>query len=93
MSNLEMINTLVPSGIYKEALNENPSNIKAQYQLAECYRLIQDYESAEYHYEAIGSKQDARYPLAGFYYATMQKTKKDDTINPYPTSSPSESFL
>lgn len=60
---------------YKEALSESPTNIKAQYQLAECYRLIQDYESAEYHYEAIGSRQDARYPLAGFYYATMQKLK------------------
>lgn len=60
---------------YKEALTENPTNIKAQYQLAECYRLIQDYESAEYHYEAIGSQQDSRYPLAGFYYAMMQKLK------------------
>ncbi len=60
---------------YKEALTESPSNIKAQYQLAECYRLTQDYESAEYHYEAIGSNQDIRYPLAGFYYATMQKLK------------------
>lgn len=60
---------------YKEALTQSPTNIKAQYQLAECYRLIQDYESAEYHYEAIGSKQDVRYPLAGFYYATMQKLK------------------
>ncbi|MEO9482702.1 MAG: OmpA family protein [Ekhidna sp.] len=60
---------------YKEALLESPTNIKAQYQLAECYRLIQDYESAEYHYEAIGASQDVRYPLAGFYYATMQKLK------------------
>lgn len=60
---------------YKEALSENPSNMKAEYQLAECYRLIQDYESAEYHYEAIGSRQDIRFPLAGFYYAMMQKLK------------------
>ncbi|SNS41180.1 WD40-like Beta Propeller Repeat [Ekhidna lutea] len=60
---------------YKAALEENPSNIKAQYQLAECYRLTQDYESAEYYYESIGKEQDIRYPLAGFYYATMQKLK------------------
>ena len=59
---------------YKEALGEDPSNAKAQYQLAECYRLIQDYESAEYHYEALG-KQDSRFPLTGFHYASMQKLK------------------
>lgn len=60
---------------YKAAIDENPDNIKAQYQLAECYRLIQDYESAEYHYESIGENQDIRYPLAGFYHAMMQKLK------------------
>jgi outer membrane protein OmpA-like peptidoglycan-associated protein/LysM repeat protein len=60
---------------YKEALSESPTNIKAQYQLAECYRLVQDYESAEYYYESIGADQDIRYPLAGFYHATMQKLK------------------
>ncbi len=60
---------------YKEALAEDDDNIRAQYGLAECYRQIQDYESAEYYYERIGSKQDLRYPLAGFYYALMQKLK------------------
>ncbi|MEO9871468.1 OmpA family protein [Ekhidna sp.] len=60
---------------YKAALEESPSNMKAQYQLAECYRLIRDYESAEYHYEAIGAEQDIRFPLAGFYHAMMQKLK------------------
>ena len=60
---------------YKSALAENPANMKAEYQLAECYRLIQDYESAEYHYEVIGSRQDTRFPLAGFYWAMMQKLK------------------
>ena len=35
---------------YKEALVEDAGNLKAQYQLAECYRLVQDYESAEYYY-------------------------------------------
>ena len=60
---------------YKEALGEDDDNIRAQYGLAECYRQIQDYESAEYYYELIGSKQDLRYPLAGFYYALMQKLK------------------
>ena len=39
---------------YKEALDQNESNLKAQYQIAECYRLVRDYESAEYYYEQIG---------------------------------------
>ncbi|MEO1254356.1 MAG: tetratricopeptide repeat protein, partial [Bacteroidota bacterium] len=60
---------------YKEALAEDPKNFRAQYGLAECYRLTQDYESAEYYYELVGSDQDLRYPLAGFYYALMQKLK------------------
>ncbi len=60
---------------YKEALAEDDDNIRAQYGLAECYRLVQDYESAEYYYELIGADQDIRYPLAGFYYALMQKLK------------------
>jgi len=60
---------------YKEALAEDESNMKAQYQLAQCYRLMQDYESAEYYYELIGEEQDIRYPLAGFYHALMQKLK------------------
>lgn len=60
---------------YKAALEKNDANIKAKYQLGECYRLIQDYESAEYYYEQVGSTLDIRYPLAGFYYPLMQKLK------------------
>ncbi|WP_420317464.1 OmpA family protein [Ekhidna sp.] len=60
---------------YQAALEENPANIKAQYQLAESYRMVQDYESAVYYYESIGKDQDLRFPLAGYYYALMQKLK------------------
>lgn len=61
---------------YKAALDENPENIKAQYQLAECYRLTQQYENAEYYYEQVTSDgQDSRYPLAGYFHAQMQKLK------------------
>lgn len=60
---------------YKEALGMQPSNLKAQYQLGNCYREMQDYESAEYYYEKLGETQDLRYPLAGFYHAQMQKSK------------------
>ncbi|WP_425393109.1 OmpA family protein [Ekhidna sp.] len=62
-------------GYYKAAIETNPKNTKAQYKLAESYRLIQDYESAEYHYETIAQEQDMRFPLAGFHYASMQKLK------------------
>lgn len=61
---------------YKAALEEYPDNIKAQYQLAESYRLTQQYENAEYYYEQMTSGgQDSRYPLAGYYHAMMQKLK------------------
>lgn len=60
---------------YKEAYDESPDNTKAQYQLAECYRLTQQYENAEYYYESIGARSDIRFPLASFYYAMMQKLK------------------
>lgn len=61
---------------YKAAIDESEgTNLKAQYQLAECYRLVQDYESAEYYYEQIGTKQDIRFPLAGFYLGRMQKLR------------------
>ncbi len=60
---------------YKELLDIQPSNLKAQYQLAECYRLMQDYESAEYYYEKVRTVQEIKYPLCGFYYALMQKLK------------------
>lgn len=62
--------------IYMAALDENENYIKAKYQLAECYRLTQDYESAEFYYQEIAARGgDERYPLAGFYYGLMQKLK------------------
>ncbi|NQZ74818.1 MAG: tetratricopeptide repeat protein [Ekhidna sp.] len=60
---------------YKAALAESETFTKAKFRLAECYRLIQDYESAEYYYEQIAAKGDSRYPTAGFYYGWMQKLK------------------
>ncbi|MEP5105822.1 MAG: tetratricopeptide repeat protein, partial [Ekhidna sp.] len=60
--------------LYKQALTLNPDNSKAKYQLAECYRNIQDYESAEYYYESI-TDQGVRFPLVTFYHAQMQKLK------------------
>lgn len=58
---------------YKAALDLDEKNRKAQYQLGECYRMMQDYQSAQYYYEQAGQDPDIRYPLAPYYYALMQK--------------------
>ncbi|MEM6642385.1 MAG: OmpA family protein [Bacteroidota bacterium] len=58
---------------YKEALTLDEKNLKAQFRLGECYRLMQDYQSAEYYYGLLAQDQDVRFPLGGYYYALMQK--------------------
>ena len=58
---------------YKEALVSDEKNMRAQFRLAECYRFMQDYQSAEYYYGLIAEDQDVRFPLSGFYFALMQK--------------------
>ncbi|MEM9895980.1 MAG: hypothetical protein AAF789_06385, partial [Bacteroidota bacterium] len=62
---------------YKAILENDENNIRAQYYIAECYRLIQDYQNAEYYYELIAQNKDTRYPLASFYYADMIKKRED----------------
>lgn len=58
---------------YQEALNKEPDNSYATYQLAECYRLYFDYDNAEKMYKKSVDQADEKYPLAQFYYALMQK--------------------
>ena len=60
---------------YKKALEETPNLVRAQYKLGNSYRLIRDYESAEYYYQSIAESKSPVFPLAGFYYALMQKQK------------------
>lgn len=73
----------VPS--YKEALLADEKNMRAQYRLAECYRFMQDYQSAEYYYGLIAEDQDRRFPLSGFYFALMQKLagRYDDALKSF----------
>lgn len=54
---------------YKIAFEENPDDIYCAYQLAESYREYFDYASAEKYYKLVMTKDNARYPLARFYYA------------------------
>ncbi len=58
---------------YLEALELNDENINAQFQLAESYRYLQDYQSAEKYYGMIADKQSINKPEAGFRFAQMQK--------------------
>lgn len=61
---------------YKVAFLEYPEYVKAQYQIAQCFRLIQQYDSAEHHYGLIiSNEQDFRYPLARFHLAKLQMQK------------------
>lgn len=61
--------------VYNAALKKNPNYVKAKYQLAECYRITFDYESAQGYYGEIALAGSRNFPLAGFYYASMQKLK------------------
>ncbi|MEQ9403313.1 MAG: LysM peptidoglycan-binding domain-containing protein [Cyclobacteriaceae bacterium] len=60
---------------YKAALEKNPNYVKAKYRLAECYRFTLNYDDAQFYYGDIAKNSDSRYPLAGYYYALMQKLK------------------
>ncbi|MEP0985049.1 tetratricopeptide repeat protein [Ekhidna sp.] len=58
---------------YQVAFTEYPEYVKAQYQMAQCYRLTQQYDSAEHHYNLIiTDEQDFRYPLSRFHLAMLQ---------------------
>ncbi|MCP4459452.1 MAG: OmpA family protein [Cytophagales bacterium] len=61
--------------MYKTALEENPNLVRAEYKLGESYRLMLDYESAEYYYQSVAETRNPVFPLAGFYYGLMQKQK------------------
>ena len=58
---------------YKSSLEVDEDYARAQYQLAECYRLTFDYNSAEYYYELLAKRKNPKYPLASYYYPLMLK--------------------
>ncbi len=58
---------------YKAALDLDEKNTLAQFKLGECYRMMQDYQSAQYYYELAGQDPDPRFPEAPYYFALMQK--------------------
>ncbi|WP_420318943.1 tetratricopeptide repeat protein [Ekhidna sp.] len=58
---------------YKVAFNEYPEYVEAQFQMAQCFRLMEQYDSAAHHYNLIISNgQDFRYPLSRYHMAMLQ---------------------
>ncbi len=63
--------------VYKAVLKEDENNIAAQYKIAESYRAILDYETAEGYYLKVKRRNDGRFLLSGYYYALMRKLNGD----------------
>lgn len=61
------------SNFYLKALEREPNNISAKYKLAESYRLITNYQTAENFYSEVLRRSENRFPLARYYYAVTQK--------------------
>ncbi len=58
---------------YQKAFAVYPGYVKAQFQLAQSFRLANHVDSAYFHYQAIISNaQDARYPMSRFHLAMLQ---------------------
>lgn len=58
---------------YQQALNTEPNNQLANYQLAECFRLTLKYQEAELLYEKMVNLSETNYPMSRYYFALMQK--------------------
>ncbi len=74
------------AGFYLKAIERAPNNILAIYRIAECYRQITNYHSAEYSYE-LALRAEERYPAARYYYAVSQKFngKYEEALNNFQT--------
>ncbi|NJM94605.1 MAG: hypothetical protein HC842_08050 [Cytophagales bacterium] len=58
---------------YAKAVKENPLSAQANFQLAECYRLLFDYQAAWPYYKQVAQAQDPDYKQARYYQALMEK--------------------
>lgn len=57
---------------YLQALEAYPGYVKTQYQLAQCYRLSKQFDSAAFHYQSIIlNEQDIRYPITRYHLAMI----------------------
>ena len=59
---------------YKKALDIDSLELEINWKYAECLRMYNDYEQAEYYYSKIFYREQSKvYPLSLFWTATMQK--------------------
>ncbi len=58
---------------YLQALDTDPNNQLATFQLAECYRNTFKYQEAELQYQKMVNLSEGNYPMSRYYYALMQK--------------------
>lgn len=74
------------AGFYLKALERSPNNMAATFRVAECYRQITNYHSAEYYYE-LALRAEERYPAARYYFAISQKFngKYEEALNNFQT--------
>ena len=61
------------SNFYLKALEREPNNISAKYKLADSYRLITNYETAENFYGEVLQRSESYFPLARYYLGLTQK--------------------
>lgn len=62
---------------YGRVLKADSGNAYAMFQLAECYRFLYNYKSAEKFYHKVATRHRGSYPLARYWYATMLKDNGD----------------
>lgn len=58
---------------YRQAIDKNPDDLYARFQLAECYRNYFDYARAEETYGEVVNRDARAFPLAQFWYGSMLK--------------------
>ncbi|MBI5218936.1 MAG: OmpA family protein [Bacteroidia bacterium] len=58
---------------YETYCRKKPKNFKITYKLAELYRRSRDYVNAETYYQKVYEGAPKDFPLALYYYSTMQK--------------------
>lgn len=61
------------SQFYQQALDTEPNNQLATFQLAECFRMTLKYQEAELQYEKMVKLSEGNYPMSRYYFALMQK--------------------
>lgn len=62
--------------IYNDIVKSEPNNLKAKYQLAQCHRLLFNYNEAEPLYKEVFQAEQEIYPYALFYLALCQKLNR-----------------